>query len=286
MWISRIFLVLMKLVGIPLLILAALSVSAGSAEIRWPASGSVSGQTGVGFPGSITVGSPVEITMVYDSTTAMSPRSFLNFGSAFFGEAWFYGAAELAITVRIGETLWRGEMPMVPAGQNVMVSSCWDGGGSPDRFTVTLDSARGGTFPDFPYTGLETSRALVIEFRDDQSPAGLFTIHQLPDTLSCLPEMTSASGAVRAGADAILFTLDVSTVKVAQPQVQLSIATENGGIRLTWNTEEGKSYRLDSTANLKCWFEEGKHVGNGNPVHQLLFPFLTNPRRFYRVVEY
>ncbi len=59
-----------------------------------------------------------------------------------------------------------------------MVSSCWDGGGSPDRFTVTLDSARGGTFPDFPYTGSETSRALVIEFRDDQVPAGLFTIHQ------------------------------------------------------------------------------------------------------------
>jgi len=209
----------MKFLMVCPIAMLVVSFVANSAEIRWTASGSVSGLSGSGFAGLASVGDPLEITMVYDSAATVAPRSFFNIGAAFYGEAWFHGAAELAITVKIGEKLWRGEMPTVPAGQAVMVTQCWEGGGSPDRFQVTLDTARGGDFPDFPYGGVESSRTLEVEFRDDQSPAALFSIHQLPDTLSCLPEMTSATGAVRAGGDAISFTLDVTTVKVSQPQV-------------------------------------------------------------------
>lgn len=256
-----------------------------SAEIRWTASGTISGLNGTGFSDFAGIGDPVEITMVYDSATSVNPRSFFSIGAASFGEAWFFGEAGLAITVKIGGNQWRGEMPTVPEGQNVMLTRCWEGGGSPDLFKVTLDSARGGTYPEFPYGGTDSSRSLEIEFRDDQAPANLFAIHQLPGTLSCLHEMTSAWGAVRAGADSIIFTLDISTVKVSQPQVPVSIDPVTGGIRLTWETEDGKSYRLDGTADMKCWFVEGRYTGNGIPIQQILYPFAFNPQRFYRVVE-
>jgi len=59
----------------------------------------------------------------------------------------------------------------------------------------------------------------------------------------------------------------------------------DGGIRLTWNTETGKSYRLDATSNLMCWSVEGEFAGNGNPIQQTLNPFAIHTRRFYRVVE-
>ncbi len=268
-----------------LLVFFFLGIVASASEIRWTGSGTVSGMSGSGFDGLATAGDPVQIELVYDSGCLVDGRSLLPIGGSLAGRAWFHGAADLSITITVGENSWVGEMPTVGEGTNVMESLCWDPSGTTDWFKVTLDAARGGTFPGFPYGGSETARSLEIEFRDDVSPTGLFSVHQLPNSLSCLPELTSASGAVRAGADSISFTLDLSTVKVAQPGVPLSIARISEGIELIWETENGKNYRLESTPDLKCWIWEGDFLGDGNPISEVFNPFGFDSKRFYRVVE-
>lgn len=257
-----------------------------AAEVRWTAQGTVSSISGAAFSGTgVASGSEVEIVMVYDSKTEVEGRSYLPIGGAIAGRAWFRGAANLGITVRIGGNTWTGEMPSIPAGVNVMESVCWDFAGNPDTFTVTLDAARGGTFPGFPHTGNETSRALKLEFRDDTSPAELFDVHVLPDSLAQLCHMTSATGAVQAGTSTLAFSLNPSSVNVTLPKVPVALSKTATGIELFWESEFGKSYRIEGTSDLRCWSEEGIHTGNGTLIQQILTPFATYPKRFYRIVE-
>lgn len=223
--------------------------------------------------------------MVYDSATEVVGRSFLPAGESFAGRAWFRGAADLGITVKIGDNTWSGEMPSIPTGVNVMESFCWDFGGNPDWFNVTLDAARGGTFPSFPHSGNESTRALKLEFRDDTAPAELFNIHVLPDSLTQLCAMTSATGSVQAGSSTLAFTLNPATVTVTLPQVPVALNKTATGIELFWESEFGKSYRIEGTSDLRCWSEEGVHLGNGTLIQQSLTPFEIYPKRFYRIVE-
>ena len=104
-----------------------------AAEVRWTAQGTVSSISGAAFSGTgVVSGSAVEIVLVYDSKTEVNGRSYLPIDGAIAGRAWFRGAANLGITVKIGDNTWSGEMPNIPAGVNVMESVCWDFGGSPD----------------------------------------------------------------------------------------------------------------------------------------------------------
>jgi hypothetical protein len=262
------------------------TLNSPAAEIRWTARATVSSISGTAFsvPG-VATGQAVEIEMVYDSNTDVNGRSFLPIESAFAGRAWFYGQADLGITVRIGENTWTGAMPTIAFGTNVMESVCWDFGGNPDWFKVTLDSARGGTFPSFPQSGNELVRALVLEFRDDTSPAELFDIHVLPDSVTNVCAMTSATGSITAGTSTLAFTIDPSSVSVSQPRVPVSIAQVNGGIQLSWESELGKNYRVEGSSDLRCWSQEALQSGNGALRQQLLTPFATYSKRFYRVVE-
>jgi hypothetical protein len=257
-----------------------------AAEVSWSARGAVSSVSGGAFSGTgVVMGQPVTIEMVYDSNTAVNGRSFLPIESAFAGRAWFYGQANLEITVKIGENTWTGALPTIALGTNVMESVCWDFGGNPDWFKVTLDSARGGTFPLYPHNGNESVRALVLEFRDDTSPAELFDIHVLPDSVTNVCAMTSASGSIVAGNSTLAFTIDPSSVFVSQPRVPVSIAQVNGGIELSWDSEVGKNYRVEGSGDLRCWSQEALQSGNGALRKQTLNPFGTYSKRFYRVVE-
>lgn len=257
-----------------------------AAEVRWTASGTVSTISGTAFSGTgAATGSAVEIVMVYDSKTEVNGRSYLPIDGAIAGRAWFRGAANLGITVKIGGNTWSGEMPSIPAGVNVMESVCWDFGGNPDWFNVTLDAARGGTFPSFPQAGNETTRALKLEFRDDTTPAELFDVHVLPDSLTNLCAMTSASGAVQAGTSTLAFTLNPATVAVTLPRVPVALNKTVTGIELFWESEFGKTYRIEGTSDLRCWSEEGIEPGNGTLIQRNLTPFATYPKRFYRIVE-
>lgn len=257
-----------------------------AAEIRWTAQGTVSSVSGDAFSSTgVTSGSTVEITMTYDSNALVEPRSYFPIGNAIFGQTWFTGAVNLGITVRAGDNVWTGQMPVVPSTTNVMESACWDFGGSPDLFTVTLDAARGGTFPSFPQAGDESARSLTVAFRDDSSPGDLFDVQVLPNSASNLCAMTSATGSIKAGASTLAFTIDPTKVFVAQPAVPVSVSKTENGIRLDWNTESGKYYRVEGSANLRCWSAEGIFPGSGTSQHQDLTPFATYPTRFYRVVE-
>jgi hypothetical protein len=257
-----------------------------AAEIRWTARGTVSSITGGAFSGTgVVTGSAVEIVLVYDSQTEVNGRSYLPIGGSLAGRAWFYGAAKLGITVKIGGNTWSGEMPNIPAQVDVMESVCWDFGGNPDLFYVTLDAARGGIFPSFPHAGNETIRALKLEFRDETSPAELFNVHVLPDSLTQVCAMTSATGAIQAGASTLAFTLNPATVNVTLPRVPVALNQTATGIELIWQTETGKSYRIEGTSDLRCWSDEGIHLGTGALERQSLTPFATYPKRFYRIVE-
>ncbi len=198
--------------------------------------------------------------------------------------------APLGVHAVLGNHDWWYDGPTVEAqlklaGVNVMESVCWDFGGNPDWFNVTLDAARGGTFPSFPHTGNETIRALKLEFRDDTSPAELFNVHVLPDSLTQVCAMTSATGAVQAGSSTLAFTLNPSSVSVTLPAVPVSMNKTATGIELFWESEAGKSYRIEGTSDLRCWSDEGFHFGTGSMIQQNLTPFATYPKRFYRIVE-
>ena len=150
---------------------------------------------------------------------------------------------------------------------------------------MTLDQARGGTFPSFPLSGNETNRALKLEFRDDTTPAELFDVHVLPDSLANVCAMTSASGTVQAGTSILAFTLNPATVNVTLPKVPVALTKTPTGIQLHWESEFGKTYRIEGTSDLRCWSEEGIELGNGTLIQRNLTPFATYPKRFYRIVE-
>ena len=261
-------------------------VSGSAAEVRWTARGTVSSVSGTSFSGTgTTVGNEVVIEMVYDSNASVSPRSYLPIGASTSGQAWFYGNVNLGISIGIGANTWSGAMATIPTNTNVMDSNCWDGGGNPDIFKVTLDAARGGTFPSFPQNGVETTRALKLEFRDDTTPAQLFDVHVLPSSVTNVCEMTSAKGSVVVGSSTIAFTIDPASVRVTLPQVPVTIAQTGGGIELGWQSESGKVYRIEGSSDLKCWSNEGIAFGNGDKLQEALTPFGSYSKRFYRIVE-
>jgi hypothetical protein len=150
---------------------------------------------------------------------------------------------------------------------------------------VELGSAGGGTFPSFPAADDELEKELKLEFRDGTSPAELFEVQILPDNLSQVCEMTSATGSVRSGSSVISFNLDPESVKITLPPVPVSLAKVEGGIQFTWETEIGTTYRLEGTSDLKVWSIEGIYGGTGSPQQPILNPFSTYTKRFYRVVE-
>jgi hypothetical protein len=274
----------MKLLYISAGILAIGNLSAS--EVKWTARGTVTSVSGAAFSGTgTTAGHAVEIVLVYDSNTFVDGRTFLPINGALAGRAWFTGAADLGIHVKIGDNTWSGEMPVVPAGTNVMESVCWDFGGSPDTFVVTLDSARGGSFPSFPHAGNESVRALKLDFRDETSPAELFDVHVLPDSVTKVCAMTKASGSVVAGSSTLSFTLDPSTVHITQPRVPVTLVKDGNSIHLSWQSEVGIAYRIEGSSDLRCWSEEAIQSGNGLVRQQTLTPFATHPKRFYRIVE-
>jgi hypothetical protein len=279
-----------ELVAMKALILAVGIIGAAwttAAEIRWTARGTVSSVSGSGFSGTSAVANaPAEFEMAYDSNMLTTPRSFISFGAAVAGNAWFYGNANLRITIRINGQTWSGQLPIIPSGTSIMESSCWDGGGNPDVFKVTLDSARGGVFPDFPQAGNETSLALGVEFRDSTSPAELFQVHTLPDSLTSVCAMTTATASITSGASIISLTIDPATVNVSLPQVPATIAKTETGIQLSWNTELGKTYRIEGSSDMKCWSYESEFPGTGGTIQESLTPFETYQQRFYRIAEY
>lgn len=258
------------------------------AEIRWTARGTVSSISGSGFSGTgVSADAPAEIEMVYDSNLLIDPRSHLFFTPTIStGNAWFHGDANLKITIRISGQIWTGQLPFIPSGVNVMETSCWDGGGNPDVFKVTLDAAHGGAFPDFPQAGSETSLALNVEFRDSISPAELFNIHVLPDSLTNVCAMTTATASIIAGTSNIALSIDPETVNVSLPQVPATLTKTETGIQLSWNTELGKTYRIEGTSDMRCWSYEGVSSGTGGTVQELLMPFETYQQRYYRIAEY
>ena len=272
------------------IILAAGIVGIGcvsAAEIRWTARGTVSSVSGSGFSGiGVSVSNTAEFEMVYDSDILIQPRSFLPIGAAIYGTAWFHGTANLRITVKVGGQTWTGEMPEIPSDVDVMELSCWDSGGNPDVFKLNLDAARGGNFPSFPQSGVVTTRALKLEFRDTTSPAELFNVHVLPDSLTKVCEMTSATGSIVAGTSSIAFILDPKSVGATLPQVPVSISREGPGIQLAWKTDPGKTYRIEGSSDLRCWSSEGVFPGTGGIFQQALTPFGIYPKRFYRIAEY
>jgi len=272
---------------IPLITLCLGVVNLSASEIRWTAHGTVSSLSGAAFSSTdVTAGNDVEIVMAYDSATEVAGRSLLFYpGGAVAGRAWFYGSVNLSITVKIGENTWTGQVPTLTNSMNVMESVCYDFGGPYDWFKVTLDSARGGTFPSYPHTGNESVRALTLEFRADSSPPNLFDVHVLPDSITNLCDMTSATGSIEAGSSLINFTINPSSVSITRPQVQASVSKISDGVQLSWETELGKSYRIEGSSNLRCWSDDGVFPGTGGTLQQNLTPFTLHTRRFYRISE-
>ena len=268
------------------LVFSLFALVAGAAEVKWTATGTVGSVSGTGFAGTgVTAGDAVELEMTYDSNAEVKALSFLPILGAINGRAQFIGDIDLSVRVLINGQEWSGELPTTVGSLNVLSSNCWDFAGNPDVFSVDLDTEAGGTFPSFPVNEEGLSKEIRLEFADRTSPAELFEVHVLPDNLSQVCEMTSATGSVSAGTSTIAFTLDPETVRITLPPVPASISKVEGGIQMTWDSEVGKSYRLEGTSDLKVWSIEGVYGGTGLPLQPILNPFGTYDKRFYRVVE-
>ena len=266
--------------------LAALSVPAFAAEIRWSATGSVSNVT-TGFAAS--VGDPVSVKFSYDSGATAAVRSQFAFGASSYALTEFCNAISLSMEITIGQRIWSGKVPTSPpSGTLALLTDAWSGNGSPDKFTVLASSADAGVFAPFPYTGSNQDRSIQIILADATVPTGFLAPMVLPKADTQVSEITAASGFISAGEDRIDFTLLPASVKVAsdEPAFALTLNRTVTGIELRWPTVNGMSYRLEEGDTLADWQTYATYVGTGEEIVIDLNPYIEHPlRRFYRVMK-
>jgi len=269
---------------------AVLAPSALAFPITWTGTAAVTSVTATAFPG-VTVGDPVAVEFSYDSGCEAHGLSFLPIGGAFKYKTEFTGDVDLKMSVTIGGQVWRALLPVsAPNGVTAILSDAWDGGGSPDKFAVTVSSAEVGdsipSFPDFPYQGINTARQIEVTMNDTVGPCLFMTGTTLPNGKTPVGEITTASGAIRAGNQFILFTLAPASIRVSEPPIPLTFQRTGGGISLRWPGVEGASYRLEECDELDQWVPVSVHPGQGVEIVVSLTPFAQHPkRRFYRVVQ-
>jgi hypothetical protein len=256
-------------------------------EIRWTALGTVTSVEGAGMAGlGIGTGEPVSLEMSYDSGAEVRPLSYLPIGGLVTGKAQFIGDIKLAVEVHAGGHTWRGGLAKTGTVLSVMESDCYDLRGSPDRFNVALTTPSGAAFPEFPPDGPQGDHEIRVEIADTSAPAELFEIHRLPDSVTDTSHVTSASGLVRAGGEAIRFEFDPATVRVSGPPVAAEIARTATGVSVSWATVEDKFYRLEESGDFYTWEFVLARAGTGGVVSVDLQPFDEHPiERYYRVFE-
>ncbi|MGB1259021.1 MAG: sulfatase-like hydrolase/transferase [Akkermansiaceae bacterium] len=250
----------------------------------------------IDFAGSAT---GVRLTWEIDSISARPQANglFLGFstGTAFYRSVnnlglIFFGKSSTASTN--GFSLVRNDSdspvgPIIDSGANVQLASLLDG------FTATLDITPAGF--SYRLTGLKNAAGDDTVF----SAAKTWTEAGLPANFySTLGSDERHLTSVQRGASNITLKLaEVKVEKIApQPfRVVAALSNESGtsAIALVWNSESGKTYRIERSEDLSDWTDI---VATAVPSSGARTSFLhedaeippgaaSRPRWFYRVVE-
>ena len=273
-----------------LLAVVALPSSLLAHPIKWTATGTVNFLNNTAAYPGVAVGDPVEVAFSYDSEAYIHGLSALQMapGVSHF-KAEFADAIDLKMEVKIGQQTWQVALPFSTRGGTAALHSLsWDGGGSPDTFSVTLTSSDNATFPAFPYAGGNTSRGMGLVFNDTESPCDLLDGQSLPGGGTDVSQISDASGSITAGLDAIRFGLDLASITVVEeePKIPITIQRTLTGLELKWFGEPGAVYQLLESGNLTDWEFVSDHEGLDEEISVTVEPFELHPeRRFYKVIQ-
>jgi hypothetical protein len=258
--------------------------------IKWTATGTVNFLNNTAAYPGVAVGDPVEVAFSYDSEAYIHGLSALQMapGVSHF-KAEFADAVDLKMAVKIGAQTWEAVLPFSPrGGDSAMHSLSWDGGGSPDTFTLTLSSSDSATFPAFPYAGVNTPRRMDVILNDTVAPCDLLDGQSLPRGTTDVSQISAATGSVSAGFDSIRFALNLASIKVVEeePKIPITIQRTLTGLELKWYGEPGAVYQLLESGNLTDWEYVSDHEGLDEEISVTVEPFELHPdRRFYKVIE-
>lgn len=275
----------------PLIAAAVLVPAALSAHpVKWSGTGKVTFlNNAVAYPG-VAVNDPVEVAFSYDSNPVVNGLSALQMlPGVYHFKAEFAGNIDLKMSVKIGAQTWEAVLPFSEEdGTHALHSLSWDGGGSPDTFTVLLSSTDNASFPSFPYAGANAGRRMDMVLNDTTSPCDLLDGQSLPRGGTDLSQITDASGSIAAGFDTLRFSLDLPSIKVIEeePKIPLAFNRTLTGFELKWFGEPGAIYQLLKSEGLGGWEEVSIHEGLDEDITVPVGPFATLPERcFYKVIK-
>lgn len=261
-------------------------------EVRWTVEGAVTSVVGAGFPSPVAVGEAVEVEMSYTSEVQTRGLSLTTFpAGSRNGTGRFYGDINLTITVRMGSEVWSAVLPTVPDSLNAFYSDCWDSVANPaamltEFIEAELTEADGADFTRFSFSGPQANRSLSLEFRDSVYPTDFLSIQIPPNSLTKVSAMTAGTGQVAAGGSRFTFSLDPATLAIREPQVDVALVRGEADLNLTWATESGSFYRVDSSENLRDWTFFRGVSGTGQEATRTVTPSGEEPKRFFRVVVF
>jgi hypothetical protein len=250
-------------------------------DIRWSATGTVDTVAGTGL--SATAGDPVSIKFSYDRGATEHVVTWIP-GS--YSKIHYYGPVNLTMEVEIGANSWSASLPHSPTGALYVEAN--SGFLITDLFRVTAAAADSATFSPFPHTGADGARSIQVTLRDTHEQSLFLIPRSYPDESASVASITDGSGSVKAGGDAIHFTIDPASVRVTtdEPKFPLAIKRTLAGIELRWPTEAGKYYTVQQGDSISSWEEYGIYPGSGADIVIVLNPFDEHPeRRFYRVIS-
>lgn len=258
--------------------------------IKWTATGTVNFlNSTTAYPG-VAVGDPVEVAFSYDSEAHVNGLSALQMAPGVYHfKAEFSDAVDLKMSVKIGAQTWEAALPFsARGGDYAMHSLSWDGGGSPDTFTLVLSSSDSATFPTFPYAGANTPRRMDLVLHDKVSPCDLLDGQSLPGGATDVSQISETSGSISAGLDVIRFALNLPSIKVIEeePKIPITIQRTLTGLELKWHGKPGVVYQLLESDDLTDWEFVSDHEGLDEEISVTVEPFELHPeRRFYKVIE-
>jgi hypothetical protein len=258
----------MSKVLLPLFIATAPLLTAST--VIWTASGTVTSASGVYAADGITANTPVSVEMKYDDQAGRDvPRDLSGLGIP-IKDLDYLNAIKLSISITIEDVLWHGQVETGSSGSPYTLFLKLNGtdGGS-ESLTATVQESDGATFDLFPLESGPENKLIQLLFSssDNNFLTDEISASAIQDAL-----ITAASGSFQSGpSNKVLFSLDPTTVSVFNESLipatpVISLLKTNDNLALSWESELGVHYRLQSSLTLEedSWADAAPIIfGNG-----------------------
>lgn len=258
----------MSKVLLPLFIATAPLLTAST--VVWTASGTVTSASGVYAADGITANTPVSVEMKYDDQAGRDvPRDLSGLGIP-IKDLDYLNAIKLSISITIEDVLWHGQVETGSSGSPYTLFLKLNGtdGGS-ESLTATVQESDGATLDLFPLESGPENKLIQLLFSssDNNFLTDEISASAIQDGL-----ITAASGSFQSGPlNKVSFSLDPTSVNVFNESLipatpVISLLKTNDNLALSWESELGVHYRLQSSLTLEedSWADAAPIIfGNG-----------------------